>query len=146
RWRCVKCKRSCSDATFSTCFKQHKRRVNASLYKFSCSGVSQRRAARILKIHRTTVARKLKFLARLARHSQRKYLAQFKDKPIAYVQFDEMETHEHTKLKPLSIALAVDKERRKILGFQVSSMPAKGLLASLSRRKYGLRADGRKEA
>jgi len=63
-----------------------------------------------------------------------------------HVQFDEMETHEHTKLKPLSIALAVDSERRKILGISVCEMPAKGLLAAKSRLKYGRRADDRKKS
>jgi hypothetical protein len=55
-----------------------------------------------------------------------------------------MESFEHTKLKPLSIPLVVCAQTRRILGFQVASMPAKGLLAERSRRKYGPRADHRK--
>lgn len=57
-----------------------------------------------------------------------------------------METFEHTKCKPVSIALAVDAENRKILGVEVASMPAKGLLAKTSRKKYGLRKDDRRKA
>ena len=49
----------------------------------------------------------------------------------------------YTKLKPISVAMAVSKTTRKILGFQVSSMPATGLLAKKSRKKYGPRADNR---
>ncbi len=56
--------------------------------------------------------------------------------------FDDMETFEHTKMKPVSIGLAVSSERR-ILGFYVCKMPAKGLLAERSRKKYGRRADER---
>jgi hypothetical protein len=102
-----------------------------------------RRSARLLGIHRITVSRKLKFLALQARLSQSRLLSdQFL---YSHIQFDEMETFEHTKLKPLSIALAVNSER-KILAFEVSSMPAKGNLSSKSRKKYGFRKDGRKKA
>lgn len=54
-----------------------------------------------------------------------------------------MEASEHTKLKPLSIPLLVDKKTRKILAFDVVSMPAKGALAAISRQKYGPRKDER---
>ena len=110
------------------------------------SGVSQRRAAFILNIHPITVARKLRFLAGQAKMRQAEYLRRFVAAPLLNVQFDEMETFEHTKLKPLSIALAVSEGSRKILDIQVSSMPAKGYLASLSRKKYGRRADNRASA
>ena len=56
-----------------------------------------------------------------------------------------METFEHTKCKPLSITLAVESETRRILDFEVSQMPAKGLLAKISVKKYGPRPDFRSE-
>ena len=62
---------------------------------------------------------------------------------IRVLEFDDMETFEHTKCKPLSITLAVQKRTRRILGLEVSSMPAKGLLAKKARKKYGPRFDGR---
>ena len=65
--------------------------------------------------------------------------------PIQDVQFDEMETFEHSKCKPLSIPLAVEPESRAILDIRVASMPAKGRLAEISRKKYGPRADERPE-
>jgi hypothetical protein len=66
--------------------------------------------------------------------------------PIEEVQFDELETYEHTKMKPLSVPLAVDAKTRRILAFQVCSMPAKGLLAKKSVQKYGPRKDERPQA
>jgi hypothetical protein len=56
-----------------------------------------------------------------------------------------METFEHTKFKPLSIALAVTPARQ-ILVAEVAQMPAKGLLAAKSRKKYGFRKDERPAA
>ena len=54
------------------------------------------------------------------------------------LQFDETESIEHTKLKPLSIAVAVT-ESYQILGIKVGSIPAKGRLAEISYKKYGPR-------
>ena len=146
RFRCHKCKKTTSEATGTACFGQNKRRVNHFLYKLLCSGVSQRRAALILDIDKKTVERKKKFLGVGSRAKQRVYLERLPPGSIRKVQFDEMETFEHTKLKPLSIAVAVNPENRKILGVRVSEMPAKGPNAARSRRKYGQRRDMRKQA
>lgn len=104
-----------------------------------------RRAAKLLNIHRITVARKLRFLASQARLTHSKWLRSIVSEGhhAVHVQFDEMETFEHTKLKPLSLPLVVTKER-KILAFDVASMPAKGHLAARSVEKYGRRRDERK--
>jgi hypothetical protein len=70
-------------------------------------------------------------------------LENYFDSKLDQIQFDDLETAEHTKCKPLSVSLAVDPKTRKILSFQVSQMPAKGLLAHVARRKYGYRKDER---
>lgn len=109
-----------------------------------CSGVSQRRAAILLNLSRTTVVRKFLFLGGQALLELEE---QLKSKPPAMViQFDDMETFEHTKCKPLSITIAVVEGERRILGFKVSRMPAKGVLAAISRKKYGPRPDERPDA
>ena len=143
RWRCTCCQRTVSLATGTPCFGQNKRRVNDLLLKLLGSGVSQRRAALILNVHRVTVARKFRFLSLMGRIRQTREFMRFAKAPLVQVQFDEMETFEHSKMKPLSIALAVRPLTRKMLDVQVSSMPAKGPLAEASRKKYGKRADDR---
>ena len=102
---------------------------------FLCSGVSQRRIALILGISRTTVVRKFLFLGAAA---QKKIPVLNKARSKSEIlEFDDLETSEHTKMKPLSVTLAVESKTRFIRGFRVSQMPAKGLLAALSRKKYG---------
>ena len=64
-------------------------------------------------------------------------------KPAAEVEFDDLETFEHTKCKPLSVTLMVEYKTRRILGFEVSQMPAKGRIAHIARKKYGPRAECR---
>src|SRR4051812_15888084 len=106
RFRCTRCKKGFSRATLNPCFGQNKRQVNYALRGLFASSVSLRRAARLLNLNRKTVVRKLLFL------SQRAKLKfdsdNLKHKRSHRVQFDELETFEHTKCKPLSVALAVE--------------------------------------
>jgi hypothetical protein len=102
--------------------------------------------ARILRVDRKTIVKKIRLFSELDRKKQQKFLdSTYRSKPLAFVQFDDLETSEHTKCKPLSVTLAVDPNSRKILKFKVSSMPAKGHLAEISRKKYGYRVDQRPE-
>lgn len=144
RYKCAHCGRHFSQATNSPCFGQNKRQINGTVFGLLVSGVSQRRISRLLGIKQLTVKRKLEFLARqarLANHRER-----LKHPTVSEFQFDDLETIEHTKLKPLSVTMAVEKNSRFILGFEVSRMPAKGLLAKKALKKYGHRPDERAHA
>jgi len=105
------------------------------------SSVSMRRIAKIVGVNKNTMPRKLEYLAKVARDRQNKFLAKLEKDKITQMQFDDLIAIEHTKLKPLSLTIAVDKERRAILGVEVSRIPAFGNLAQISRRKYGKRAN-----
>jgi transposase-like protein len=142
RFRCLECGRTFSRATRSACFGQRRRRLNEPLRVLICSGVSQRRAARILGANRKTIVRKFRFLAARARIQNELDRHRVRP-PVRELEFDDLETSEHSKCKPLSVALAVDPKTREILSFKVSQMPAKGHLAGISRQKYGPRKDER---
>jgi len=90
------------------------------------------------------VVRKFLFLAGIAEAKFRK-MNQNLPKALE-VEFDDLETFEHTKCKPLSVTLMVEAHTRRILGLEVAQMPAKGHLASISRKKYGPRTDLRPQA
>lgn len=142
RWRCHSCKKSFSSAFFFSTYKQKKRHKNNLLRKLLCSGVSQRRAAKILNLHRTTITRKFLFLS-LESHSL--LLSQNLSSPKAHcIEFDDLETFEHTKCKPLSITLAVESKSRRILGLSVSNMSVKGRLVKKALYTYGSRKDERR--
>jgi transposase-like protein len=144
KYFCRICKTYFSHATFRLDRYQKKRKVNFHLARLYESGISQRRLALILNLNLKTVVRKIRYQAIVARADQKKFLREhYKNKSLTEIQFDDLETSEHTKCKPLSVTLAVDPRSRAILSFQVSSMPAKGHLAEISRRKYGLRPDER---
>lgn len=142
RWKCLTCQKTFSQATAHPCYRQKKRKVNYPLYKLLCSGVSLRRSAKILNLNRITVVRKFHFLAAQAQLRQKSFLRRFEVDKLGEVIFDEMETFEHTKMKPVSIPLATTQSR-VILVTEVAPMPAKGLLAAKARKKYGYRRDER---
>ena len=141
RYKCLDCNFIFSNATFHECYRQKKRKINPRVNQFLCSGVSQRRCAILLKVNRKTVVRKFLFLSMIARFYNHKHLA-FRSE-VSEIQFDDLETIEHTKLKPLSVTMAVERSSREKLGFKVAQMPAKGLLAKKSVKKYGFRVDQR---
>jgi transposase-like protein len=144
RYRCKICHTRFSKARFSMAYRQNKRRVNHPLAMLLASGISLRRVAILLKIDRRTVARKLIFMASVSRLKNQIFLRNLSNsRKFKRIQFDELQTIEHTKCKPLSVALAVCEKRRTILDFSVSSMPATGHLAAISRKKYGIRKDDR---
>jgi transposase-like protein len=146
RFLCRSCGRYFSWASFDACFGQNKRQINATLLNLLCSGVSMRRSARLLGVDLKTVARKLRFLASIEKERNQKLVTHWSAlHPVEEIHFDEMETSHHTKCKPLSIPLAVSKDRL-ILGFEVCVMPASGKLAEISRKKYGKRPDFRPKA
>lgn len=136
RFVCKSCLLNFSLATFSDCVFQKKRRINTPIRDLLCSSVSMRRIALIKNISRTTVKRKLEFLAQKARREQNQWLEK---KRFSIIEFDDLESFEITKCKPLTVSMAVEHKTRKIIAFTVSPIGAKGLLTKKAFKKYGYR-------
>ena len=133
RYLCKGCGRGFSFRSRRLDYRQKKPYLNAAISSLLCSGMTQRGVARHLGISRQTVERKFLFLS-----CQR-------IKPVSAVeelQFDELETIEHTKCKPLSVLVCVSG-RGELLALRVAQMPSKGRLAGFSVKKYGPREDSR---
>ena len=141
RFRCLHCQRSFSEGTFDPRIHQKKRLKNKMIFELFASGVSQRRIARVLRISRHMVARRLIYLAARAREEMEFDIACRK---VRELEFDEMETSEHSKCKPISIPIAVEAGTRRILAFEVASMSAKGRLTKKSLKLYGKRLEERR--
>ena len=136
RFRCKECGKRFSSATTTLEYRQKKRRINYSLYKLFCSGMSQRRAARTLGVHHKTIARKLRYLGEKMRGKQKRLLERLE---VEELQFDDLITSHHTKLKPLTVPVLIDSRKRLILTTEVAPIPAFGYLAKKSVKKYGRR-------
>lgn len=142
RYQCKACCKCFSSHTFLPTYRQKKPFINRQLFQLYNAATTQRRMAMFLGISRTTFVRKFLFLARLSReeHARRISLGSLL---TSKVQFDEMETFEHTRLKPLGMPLAVCGQTGNIIDVSVATMNAKGLLAEISVKKYGYRKDTR---
>ena len=105
RFRCKTCLKSFSQATFDPAYYQKKRHLNYKCMLLLTSSVSMRRTSIILNIHPITVARKLEYMAAQSRIKLTDYLSDCSF--VNSIQFDELQTIEHTKCKPLSVVLAV---------------------------------------
>ena len=112
------------------------------IFRELTSAVSQNEAARKLSLNPKTIDRYLPILANLARVKNNSTLNK---STVQSIEFDEMETFEHTKCKPISIFIAVEDKKRTILLLKACSMPAKGRLSKIALKKYGPRLDERKE-
>ena len=139
RLRCKCCGKRFSHATGTLEFRHKKRRISPLLFKLFASGVSQRRAAQILGVHRVTVARKFKYLAQKSRKKNETLQCRAQN-----IQFDDLITKENSKLKPLSVSLAVDSDTRYILSAEVSKIRAFGHLSKKGRSKYPERGNEHK--
>lgn len=133
RYQCKDCNRYFSSHTTRDEVNQHKPHMNLQIFKLISSGVTQRWTARILGINKNTVARKIVFLAKKAQKAHEVFL---KNTKTSFVQFDEMETYEHTKLKPLSIAIAVRAKTGQIISTSVATMKPRGRYSEDARRVY----------
>lgn len=138
RFKCKSCGRKFSHATGTLEFGQHKRHLNREVRHLLSSKVSMRRVAYVLGINRRTIERKMHYLAKRARRRHREML-QSLESAVTHLQFDDQITTEHTKMKPVTISIAIDVKRRLILGAEVGRIPSSGLLAAKSRKKYGPR-------
>lgn len=145
RYRCCGCGKSFSTSTFKKTYRQKKPYLNQPVYEFYCSGTTQRRLAKVLRINRKTVAAKFRFLAKLATETHRAWLNE-NASTFSEVLFDEMESFEHTRLKPLTIPILVNGSDGKIIGAHVAQLGYKGRFAALAFKKYGPREDKSHEA
>jgi len=140
RFRCRSCGHRFSSATFSENYRQKKRRINAPLLRHLASGMSLRRCAILLNVNPKTTARKLPLLAKCCRKKNERKLSKLKGR-VFNIQIDDLITKENSKLKPLSVSLAVDEDRRRILAVEVSKIPSFGHLSKIALKKYGKRED-----
>ena len=139
RYRCKTCAKCHSSATHVPTYRQKRRRLNRLIEMDIASSTSQRRIAIKHGCARKTVARKVLFLAQEARKKSAQWLE--KNAPFNSVQWDELITFEHSRLKPLSVAVMCCTRTRCIIGFGIAQIPASGQIAKRSVEKYGKRPD-----
>jgi hypothetical protein len=158
KYQCKACKKFFSASTFKDIFRQKKPYINRKVFEDMCAGKTMRRQAIHIGVARRTILKRLSWLANKVRMIHQYELAHgiFKREQLSMFQFDEMETFISSKLKTVSVPLAVariqdpDKEVKKprkifpirkkyrplIIDIGVAKRNAKGHIAQLSQQKY----------
>lgn len=129
RYQCQSCKKYFSTNQIMGRHHQKKPELNEQIFKLYSKGMTLRGIAEVLGVSKTTVYEKFLFIAKKCKEYHLKaishgYKDKYGNKPI--VIFDEMETHEQTKLKPLSIGVLFDFNNRKIIHVNVGEMKTRG--------------------
>ena len=138
RYGCRRCGCTFSSHTQRPHYRQHRPDLNDVVFQLYASGMTQRRMALVLGVNRKTVIRKFLFLAALTRQFHKAYV-QKGLLSTHHAQFDEMESFEHTRLKPVTIAVVVNAKSGEIIDAKVASLSYKGPLAAFAFQKYGPR-------
>ena len=145
QYQCKSCNARFSVNSLKDILKQKKPELNQKIMDLYCEGNTLRGIARILKISYDTVTKKWRFMAEKARIKHLTTL-EFGEIVTKYIQFDQMETFEHTKEKPLGIALSIRPKTGQILSAKVCRVPIRALSISKEKIKEWNKKTDRKEA
>ena len=100
--------------------------LEGRIIKMYCERMSLAGIERVLKIGKPTVVKYFLKAAHNARVENLKALEN-RDFVTTYIQFDELETFEHTKRKPLGIMLFIRAKTGEIISAKVSKSHIRGL-------------------
>lgn len=145
RFVCQFCKKGFSDADpKSPLYRSKHCWVLGELFLRLNDGASLRRCALTWGISKNTVNRYFNLLGDFCKEEfDQGHREEVLDPWCETIQFDEMETYDHSRLRPLAIAVAVNERTRKILSFEVSVMKPKCKLKAESFAKFGFRKSTR---
>jgi len=135
RYRCRSCGKSFSSQTHSPTYRQRRPDVNGIVFRLLCSGVTMRRTALVVGVNKSTIERKMAWLADRARAIHDERLASG-GLNTSLVQFDELQTFEHTRLKPVSIAVAIRVKTGEVIDVDVAMMSSFGAMVRRTRELY----------
>ncbi len=94
-----------------------------------CERMSLRGIARTLKISYPTVVKYFRENAELSREANKKRLDNT-ELMTSYVQFDQLESYEHTKRKPVGIQLSIRHKTGEIISAKAGYIPVRALSVS----------------
>lgn len=132
RYQCTACDKLQSKRTLSENYRMRKQRLAKKIEALYCERMSLRGIGRVLKINRKTVE---KYFLRGAQRAECENLKALDNRDIvtSYVQFDTLETFEHTKERPLGIHLSIRAKTGEIISAKVHKISIRAL--SISKKK-----------
>ena len=125
RYCCKVCKTTYSAATLSLLKWQKKRHINHPLMELLSNNINLNAAARILRVNPKTVAKKLRFLGSMCQEMNMNNCQNYSQ--INDIQFDELQTIEHTNVSPCRLQWRLVKKNEKYLGLSYPACQQRGI-------------------
>lgn len=129
RFQCKECKKTFTKRTDSLNYRHRKQNLRNKITELYCEGMSLRAIGRVLKINRKTVNKYFIENSNVARVNNLKKIEQG-GIMTTYVQFDELETFEHTRRKPIGIQCSIRVKTGEIISTKICTVPLKALTVS----------------
>jgi transposase-like protein len=149
RFRCLACLKRFSAQSFRLDYRQRNPLINVALLGHLVSKATHRQTARILKIDRKTVHRRLLLWGPVLHELHEAFLDRAVKNGGLFGSFslDEMETYEHNRrLKPLTVPVLIHRATRFIVHFEVGQLPARGGLTGRDLERKELQGTRRSES
>lgn len=131
RYKCKACDKSFTKRNSSVNYRHRKQHLRDAITKMYCERMSLRGIARTLNISYPTVVKYFRENAELARKANKKRLDN-KGLITSYIQFDQLETYEHTKRKPVGIQISIRHKTGEIVSAKAGYIPIRALSVSKS--------------
>ena len=128
-YKCKDCNKKFTRRNESINYRHRKQHFRERITKLYCERMSLRGIARVLGINYKTVVRYFRENAGEAHKANKKRIAKG-DFVTSFVQFDQLETYEHTKRKPVGIQISVRCKTKEIISARVGYIPIRALTVS----------------
>lgn len=129
RYECKSCQRTFTKRNESINYRHRKQHLREKIRVLYCEGMSLRAIGRALNLHRNTVT---KYFLENANRAWSNNMRRLREGGIVttYVQFDELETFEWTKKRPLGVQVSIRVKTGEIIHTKVCKIPVKALSVS----------------
>ena len=125
RYQCRSCGKNFCATQVKPIRWQHRPELNRKILALAVSGATMRRMTLLLGCSKSTVQRKIAYLANEARKHHQAFLDDLaRHGGTSFVMFDELETFVHARHKQVSVPVAIRVKTGHILAFGVARMPS----------------------
>lgn len=138
RFSCNTCERRFSTQTFKTDFRWRKPKLHFRVFDLFISKVTIRQIARIQKVKRPTIERRLVRLGQVCKDFHFQCLAQTRSNGGMFGEFvlDELETYEtDRRLSPVTMPVIIQRHSFFVVHGETATLPARGNLTKRYREK-----------
>lgn len=132
RFRCRSCRRRFSSQSFRLDYRQQNPWINGGLLSLLVSKVTHRQAARVLRINRKTVHRRLRVFGPALREWHAVFLRRARQRGglRGCFSMDELETFENDRrLQPVTMPVLVHRTTRFVIHLETAALAPRGHLS-----------------